>query len=177
MPEHLQGRTALKPHHLWMHQQEAIQAQILRRLHGRALLHPLQIQNHRRGVRVSERDWIHLEDAVGPGLLLQPQLQKPQRHLLRAGELLWLPRSHELTDVTHVPLTSFFFYATFCICICIDYVQGIFLSSFFPIGKICEYKMNMCLQNGFIKHDVPLRNILGAALQIFNQRVCEILRA
>lgn len=48
---------------------------------------------------------------------------------------------------------------------------------FFPIGKICEYKMYMCLQNGFIKHDVPLRNILGAALQIFNQSVCEILRA
>lgn len=108
MPEHLQGRTALKPHHLWMHQQEAIQAQILWRLHGRALLHPLQIQNHRRGVRVSERDWIHLEDVVGPGLLLQPQLQKPQRHLLRAGELLWLPRSHELKEITHAPLTSFF---------------------------------------------------------------------
>lgn len=29
---------------------------------------------------------------------------------------------------------------------------------FFPIGKICKYEMYMCLQNGFIKHDVPLKN-------------------
>lgn len=48
MSEHLQRRAALEPHHLWLHQQEAVQAQILRRLHRRALLHPLQVQNHRR---------------------------------------------------------------------------------------------------------------------------------
>ncbi len=148
MSEHLQGRAALKPHHLWLHQQETVQAQVLRRLHGWALLHPVQIQNHRRGVRVSERDGIHLEDAVGPGLLLQPQLQKPQRHLLWAGELLWLPRSHELTDVIHTlslwghpasPLTSFS-YATFGICDMYYYVQGIFLWSFFLLEKSVNMK-------------------------------------
>lgn len=50
MSEHLQRRPALKPHHLRLHQHEAVQAQILRRVHRRALLHPLQVQNHRRGV-------------------------------------------------------------------------------------------------------------------------------
>lgn len=50
MSEHLQGGSALKPHHLWLHQQEAVQAQILWCLHRRALLHPLQVQDHRRGV-------------------------------------------------------------------------------------------------------------------------------
>lgn len=97
MPEHLQRRSAVELHPLRLHQQEAIQAQILRRLHGRALLHPVQVQNHRHRVRVSQRDELHVEDAVDPGLLLQPQLQEPQRHLYRAGELLRLLRYHELT--------------------------------------------------------------------------------
>lgn len=88
MSEHLQGRSAVQPHHLRLHQHEALQAQVLRRVHGRALLHPLQVQNRGRGVPVSQRDGLHVEDAVDPGLLLQPQLQKPQRHLHRAGELL-----------------------------------------------------------------------------------------
>lgn len=96
MSEHLQGRSALQPHHLWLHQQEAVQAQVLWRLHRRSLLHPVQVQDRRCGLWVSQRDRIHLEDVVDPGLFLQPQLQKPQRHLRRAGELLWLPRSHEL---------------------------------------------------------------------------------
>lgn len=97
MPEHLQRRSAVQLHHLRLHQQEALQAQILRRVHGRALLHPLQVQDRGRGVRVSQRDGLHVEDAVDPGLLLQPQLQKPQRHLYRAGELLWLLGNSKLT--------------------------------------------------------------------------------
>lgn len=96
MPEHLQRKSAIQLHHLRLHQQEALQAQILRRVHGRALLHPLQVQNRGGGVRVSQRDGLHLEDVVDPGLLLQPQLQKPQRHLCRAGELLWLLRNRKL---------------------------------------------------------------------------------
>lgn len=97
MPEHLQRRSAVELHPLRLHQQEALQAQILRRLHGRALLHPLQVQNHRHRVRVSQRGEFHMEDVVDPGLLLQPQLQEPQRHLYRAGELLRLLRDRELT--------------------------------------------------------------------------------
>lgn len=104
MPEHLQRRSAVQLHHLRLHQQEAIQAQILRRVHGRALLHPLQVQNRQRGVPVSQRDGLHLEDAVDPGLLLQPQLQKPQRHLCRAGELLWLLRNSQLTGANRTAL-------------------------------------------------------------------------
>lgn len=96
MLEHLQRRSTPEPYHLWLHQQEAIQAQILRRLHRRTVLHSLQIQNHRRGVRVSQWNRILMEDDVDPGLLLQPQLQKSQRHLRRAGELLRLPRSYGL---------------------------------------------------------------------------------
>lgn len=96
MPEHLQRRSSVKLDPLRLHQQEAIQAQILRRLHGRALLHPLQVQNHRHRVRVSQRDQFHMEDVVDPGLLLQPQLQESQRHLYRAGELLRLLRDREL---------------------------------------------------------------------------------
>lgn len=99
MPKHLQRRSAVQLHHLRLHQQEAIQAQILRRVHRRALLHPLQVQNRRRGVPVSQRDELHMEDVVDPGLLLQPQLQKPQRHLYRAGELPWLLRNSKLTGV------------------------------------------------------------------------------
>lgn len=90
MPEHLPRGSPLQLHHLRLHQQEAVPAQILRRVHGRALLHPLQVQDCGRRVRVPQRVELHLEDAVDPGVLLQPQLQKPQRHLRRPGELLWI---------------------------------------------------------------------------------------
>lgn len=112
--EHLQGGAARQPHHLRLHQQEAVPAQILRRVHGRALLHPLQIQNHRRGVRMSQRQRLHLEDDVGPGLFLQPELQKPQRHLRRPGELLRLPGSHELMAVNQPVGSAFFFLSSLC---------------------------------------------------------------
>lgn len=78
MFEYLQGGAVLKPHYFWLHQQEAVPAQILWRLHRRALLHTIQVEDGRRGVRVSKRDRVHLEDDVDPGLLLQPQLQKSQ---------------------------------------------------------------------------------------------------
>lgn len=53
MSKHLPGGSALQLHYLWLHQQEAVQAQILWRLHRRALLHPLQVQDRRCGFRVS----------------------------------------------------------------------------------------------------------------------------
>ncbi|XP_061521048.1 cellular communication network factor 4a isoform X3 [Phycodurus eques] len=92
--------------HLGLHQHQAVPAQVLRRVHGRALLHPAQVQDGGRGVRVPRRLHVLLEDDVGAGLLLQPQLQEPQRHLRRAGELLRLPRGHELSrpaGLTPVP--------------------------------------------------------------------------
>lgn len=45
-----------------------------------------------------------MEDVVDPGLLLQPQLQKPQRHLSRAGELLRVPRSYQLAVTSALSL-------------------------------------------------------------------------
>lgn len=133
MPEHLQGRAAVQPHHLGLHQQEAVPAQILRRVHGRALLHPLQVQDGGGGVPVSQRDGLQLEDAVDPGLLLQPQLQEPQRHLHRAGQLLRLLGNSQLTGDGGTPLRSPDFWNHF----------GARDSStfFFSYWKTCKYEI------------------------------------
>lgn len=50
-------------------------------------------------------------------------------------------------------------YPAFCIQFfwCMIMYKGHRLYGLFPIGKICKYET--CLQNGFLKHDGPLKNI------------------
>lgn len=126
MPAHLQRGEGSQPHPLWLHQPKGLPAQVLWRVcgHRRPLLHPVQVQDHPGGVSVSQRSRAHLAAHVDPGLLLQPQLQKPQRHLRRAGELLWLPRGCELKDVNLA-----FFSLNFKITM-VSLYNGIFLMAF-----------------------------------------------
>lgn len=104
MPECLPGGARRQLHHLGLHQHQVLPAQVLRRVHGRALLHPLQVQDGGGGVPLPQRRRLQLEDVVDPGLLLQPQLQEPQRHLRRPGELLRILRDHKLTPSFPLPL-------------------------------------------------------------------------
>lgn len=98
MPERLPRGARRQLHHLRLHQHQALPAQVLWRVHGRALLHPLQVQDGGGGVPLPQRRRLQLEDAVDPGLLLQPQLQEPQRHLHRPGELLRILGDHKLNQ-------------------------------------------------------------------------------
>lgn len=98
VPERLPRGARRQLHHLRLHQHQALPAQVLWRVHGRALLHPLQVQDGGGGVPLPQRRRLQLEDAVGPGLLLQPQLQEPQRHLHRPGELLRILGDHKLNQ-------------------------------------------------------------------------------
>lgn len=77
-------------------------------------------------------------------------------------------------------LSSDFFYLCNVLYLLCDYVQGIFLWSFFLLEKSVNMEyIYMCLQNGFIKHDVFFKNIWKSASQmkIFSQWVCEIWKA
>lgn len=74
-----------------------------------------------------------MEDDVDPGLLLQPQLQKPQRHLCRPGELLRIPRSYQLAVTFALSLWEhpvFLRMSSSAMFLVYDYVQGIFCGIF-----------------------------------------------
>lgn len=141
MPERLPRGARRQLHHLRLHQHQALPAQVLWRVHGRALLHPLQVQDGGGGVPLPQRRRLQLEDAVGPGLLLQPQLQEPQRHLHRPGELLRILGDHKLNQSVSRSVSRLLERLILLLVFCFVFP---------PTEKTCKRKGRKSLQSGLL---------------------------